>query len=184
VASIVGMERPDLRSHASPDGTVAIVFSDIEGSTQMAERLGDERWMEVVRRHNDIVRKQVAAHSGTEVKALGDGFMLAFPSPAAAVSCAVEIQRAFAAHNREHPDEQIRVRVGVHAGQAIKEGEDFYGRTVIVAARIAAEARGGEILMSSAAHADAGRVTTDQPRNAELKGLTGRHDLYRVAWSA
>ncbi|MGH2783786.1 MAG: protein kinase domain-containing protein [Actinomycetota bacterium] len=184
VVSIVGIERPDLRRAASPDGTVAIVFSDIEGSTQMAERLGDDRWMGVVRRHNDIVRRQVAAHGGTEVKALGDGFMLAFPSPAAAVACAVDIQRTFASHNTEHPEEQIRVRVGVHAGQAIREGEDFYGKTVIVAARIAAEARGGEILVSSAARRNAGGVTTDEGRNAELKGLSGRHDLYRVAWSA
>lgn len=184
VVSIVGMEQPDLRRAASPDGTVAIVFSDIEGSTQMAERLGDERWIGVVRRHNDIVRSRVAAHGGTEVKALGDGFMLAFSTPSSAVACAVDIQRAFASHNAEHPDEQIRVRVGVHAGQAIKEGEDFYGKTVIVAARIAAEARGGEILVSSAAHRNAGGVTTDEARNAELKGLSGRHDLYRVAWSA
>ena len=184
VASIVGMEQPDLRRAASADGTVAIVFSDIEGSTQMAERLGDERWMAVVRRHNEIVRARVAARGGTEVKALGDGFMLAFPSPSSAVACAVDIQRAFASHNAEHPDEQIRVRVGVHAGQAIKEGEDFYGKTVILAARIAAEARGGEILVSSAAHRHAGSVTTDEARNAELKGLSGRHDLFRVAWSA
>ena len=184
VASIVGMEKPDLRDHASPDGTVAIVFSDIEGSTQMAERLGDERWIEVVRRHNEIVRARVAAHGGVEVKALGDGFMLAFPSSAAAVSCAVAIQQAFASHNAEHPDEPIRVRVGVHAGQAIKEGEDFYGKTVIVAARIAAEARGGEILVSSAARSSTRDITTDETRETELKGLTGRHDLFRVAWSA
>ncbi len=184
VVSIVGAERPDLRRHASPDGTVAIVFSDIEGSTQMAERLGDERWLGVVRRHNEIVRDRLAAHRGTEVKALGDGFMLAFPTPTEAVACAVEIQRAFAAHNDSHPEEQVRVRVGVHAGQAIKEGEDFYGKTVILAARIAAEARGGEILVSSAAREHAGEVTTDQSRVAELKGLSGRHDLFRIAWSA
>ena len=184
VASIVGMERPDLRRAASPDGTVAIVFSDIEGSTQMAERLGDERWIAVVRRHNEIVRDRLAAHRGTEVKALGDGFMLAFPTPADAVACAVDIQRAFAEHNARHPDEQIRVRVGVHSGQAIREGEDFYGKTVILAARIAAEARGGEILVSSDARARAGEVTTDETRDTELKGLSGRHDLFRIAWSA
>lgn len=184
VCSAVASERPNLARHASPDGTVAILFSDIEESTQMAERLGDDRWLSVVRRHNEIVRHRLAAHRGTEVKALGDGFMLAFPTPSDAVSCAVDIQRAFAAHNATHPDEPIRVRVGVHAGQAIKEGEDFYGKTVILAARIAAEARGGEILVSSAARARAGQVTTDETREAELKGLSGRHDLFRIAWSA
>ena len=184
VASAVASERPDLARHASPDGTVAIVFSDIEGSTQMAERLGDERWLGVVRRHNEIVRARLAAHRGTEVKALGDGFMLAFQTPADAVSCAVDIQRAFAEHNAAHPEERIRVRVGVHAGQAIKEGEDFYGKTVILAARIAAEAQGGEILVSAAARMSTGGITTDEGREAELKGLSGRHDLFRVAWSA
>jgi class 3 adenylate cyclase len=184
VVSIVGAEQPDLRRAASPDGTVAIVFSDIEGSTQMAERLGDQRWLDVVRRHNEIVREHLPAHRGTEVKALGDGFMLAFPTSSEAVACAVKIQRAFAAHNAAHPEEPIRIRVGVHAGQAIREGEDFYGKTVIVAARIAAEAGGGEILVSSAARAHAGKVTTDETRETELKGLSGRHDLFRIAWSA
>jgi class 3 adenylate cyclase len=184
VVSIVGAERPDLRPHASPDGTVAILFSDIEGSTQMAEALGDERWLGVVRRHNEIVRDRVGAHGGTEVKALGDGFMLAFPTSAKAVACAVDIQRAFAGHNTEYPGEQVRIRVGVHSGLALREGEDFYGKTVILAARIAAEARGGEILVSSDARAQAGEVTTDDARIAELKGLSGRHDLFRIAWSA
>ena len=184
VCSAVRDELPDMRSHASPDGTVAIVFSDIERSSEMAERLGDERWLAVLRRHNDIVREHVAAHGGTEVKALGDGFMLAFPTPADAVACASAVQRAFAEHNAAHPEEPIRVRVGVHAGQAIREGADFFGKTVILAARIAAEARGGEILVSDSVRAYVREMRTDELRAAELKGLSGRHDLHRVAWSA
>ena len=184
VCSAVRDEQPDLRPHASPDGTVAIVFSDIESSSEMAERLGDERWFDVLRRHNEIVRKHVAAHGGTEVKALGDGFMLAFPTPADAVACATAVQRAFAEDNASHPDEPIRVRVGVHAGQTIREGEDFFGKTVILAARIAAEARGGEILVSEAVREHVVELPTDELRQAELKGLSGRHDLHRVAWSA
>jgi class 3 adenylate cyclase len=184
VCSAVADERPDIRAHASPDGTVAIVFSDIESSSEMAERLGDERWIAVLRRHNEIVREQVAAHRGTEVKSLGDGFMLAFPSASDAVACATAIQRAFAAHNAAAAGEPIRVRVGVHAGQAIKEGEDFFGKTVILAARIAAEARGGEILVSDAVRSQLASLSTDELRAAELKGLSGRHDLHRVAWIA
>jgi class 3 adenylate cyclase len=184
VCSAVAVELPDIARHASPDGTVAIVFSDIEASSEMAERLGDERWLAVLRRHNEIVREHVAAHGGTEVKSLGDGFMLAFPNGAQAVACAAAIQRAFAQHNASHPGEPIRVRVGVHAGQAIREGEDFFGKTVILAARIAAEARGGEILVSDAVRRNLGDMRTDELREAELKGLSGRHDLHRVAWSA
>jgi class 3 adenylate cyclase len=150
----------------------------------MAERLVDQRWLVVLRKHNEIVRSHLGAHRGTEVKSLGDGFMLAFPSAREAVACASAIQRALAAHNAEHPDEPIRIRVGVHAGQAIREGEDFFGKTVILAARIAAEARGGEILVSTSVRNNLGEMPTDELRRAELKGLSGKHDLHRVAWSA
>jgi len=184
VFSAARSERPDIGSPRSADGTVAILFCDIEGSTVMAERLGDERWLEVLKRHNEIVREHLADHRGTEVKSLGDGFMLAFPSPADAVAFATDVQRSFAKHNTRHPGEAIRVRVGVHAGQAIREGEDFFGKTVILAARIAAEARGGEILVSDSVRSNVRDLRTDELRAAELKGLSGRHDLHRVAWSA
>jgi len=184
VYSAAGGARSDLTGDASADGTVAILFCDIEGSTMMAERLGDERWLSVLRRHNEIVRENLVAHHGTEVKSLGDGFMLAFPSAADAVSFATAVQRSFSRHNDSHPDQAIRVRVGVHAGQAIREGEDFFGKTVILAARIAAEARGGEILVSDSVRSNVRDLRTDELRAAELKGLSGRHDLHRVAWSA
>src|SRR5207249_2485883 len=80
VATAIQQTKPDLRSHAAPDGTVTILFSDIEGSTQMTERLGDQRWLQVLREHNRIVREQLAAHGGFEVKSQGDGFMIAFQS--------------------------------------------------------------------------------------------------------
>ena len=105
VAAGVQGEHPDLRAHAAPDGTVTILFSDIEGSTQMTERLGDQRWLQVLREHNRIVREQVAAHGGFEVKSQGDGFMIAFQSARRALLCAVAIQRAFAAYGATHTDE-------------------------------------------------------------------------------
>ena len=86
-----GVDKPDLRPHAAPDGTVTILFSDIEGSTAMTERLGDQRWLELLRSHNDIVRQRVAAHEGFEVKSEGDGFMLAFQSARKALECADSI---------------------------------------------------------------------------------------------
>ncbi|GAG20953.1 unnamed protein product, partial [marine sediment metagenome] len=139
VAASVYVDKPDLRQHAAPDGTVTILFTDIEGSTEMTERLGDRRWLELLRGHNAIVREQVAAHEGFEVKSEGDGFMLAFGSARRALQCAVDTQRAFARHN-ESAEEPIRVRIGLHTGEAIKEADDFYGKNVILAARIAGEA--------------------------------------------
>ena len=94
VAASVVMERPNLQAHAAPDGTVSILFSDIENSTVMTERLGDLRAQEVLHDHNDLVRKQVAEHKGFEVKSMGDGFMVAFSSARRALLCAIGIQRA------------------------------------------------------------------------------------------
>ena len=106
VVSALESEQPDLRAHAAPDGTVAILFSDIEDSTVLTERLGDERWLEVLREHNRVFREQIARHGGYEVKSQGDGFMLAFPDPCEALECAVSVQRAFA--ERELDDESQR----------------------------------------------------------------------------
>ena len=143
-------QRPDLRAHTAPDGTITLLFSDIEGSTAMTERLGDQRAQEVLRAHNTIFRQHVAECGGFEVKSMGGtGFMLAFASSNSALNCAVAIQRAFADYNGEHSSEPLRVRMGLHTGEAIKEGEDFFGRNVILAARISAKAQGGQILVSS-----------------------------------
>jgi len=186
VVSQVQRERPDLRSHAAPDGTVTILFSDIEGSTQMTERLGDQRWLSVLREHNRMVREQVAAHGGFEVKSQGDGFMIAFQSARRALLCAVAIQRAFAAYAAAHVDEALRVRIGLHAGEVIKEADDFFGKNVILASRIAAQAQGGEILVSSLVKElthSSGDIRFDAERRAELKGLSGTYTLHPVAWS-
>ena len=110
VAAYVQAERPDLRPHAAPDGTVTLLFTDIEDSVAMTERLGDQRWLELLRAHNAIVRDHVAAHGGYEVKSQGDGFMVAFGSARQALQCAIAIQRAFAEHN-ERAAEPVRVRI-------------------------------------------------------------------------
>ena len=113
-ASAAPIEQPDLRPHTAPDGIVTILFSDIEGFTQMTERLGDQRAQQVLRGHNDIVRHQVEAHGGFEVKSSGDGFMLAFSSARRAIQCSIAIQRAFASRSEGHADEPNRVRIGLH----------------------------------------------------------------------
>jgi class 3 adenylate cyclase len=212
-------EHPDLKPHAAPDGTVTIMFSDIEGSTVMADRLGDTRFMEVLREHNAIVRDQIKANAGFEVKSEGDGFMVAFQSARKGLECAVGIQRALEVRNREPraltpdpspvrgrgekqtPDpsttedrsraaagegsEVVRVRIGLHAGEVIKEGEDFFGRNVIMAARVASQAHGGEILASGVLKAllEGSDVAWGDKRAVELKGLPGEHEIWAVEWS-
>jgi class 3 adenylate cyclase len=185
VAAAVGSERPDLATATAADGTVTIMFSDIVGSTAMTERLGDRRWIEVLREHNRVVRDAVTAYDGFEVKSQGDGFMVAFASASRAVECAAAIQRAFAARAEEAPDEAIWVRIGLHTGEAIRERDDFFGRNVILAARIAAQAGAGEVLVSSLlkqlTEADAG-VSFGDARELSLKGLTGTYTVHAVEW--
>ena len=111
--------------------------------------------------------------------------MLVFPDPAAALRCAIEVQRAFAERAAEGPEERIRVRMGLHTGEAIAEEGDFFGRNVILAARIAAQASGGEILVSEALREQCrgrGRARVRRGPRAELKGLAGTHTVFRAEW--
>ena len=100
------------------------------------------------------------------------------------LECAIAIQQNFAIHEEAHPGEPIRVRIGLHTGEAIKEGEDFFGKTVILAARIACEASGGQILVSSLLKAlveSSGEFEFGDGREVELKGLTGTHQVFEVS---
>ncbi|MCH8066816.1 MAG: adenylate/guanylate cyclase domain-containing protein [Chloroflexi bacterium] len=183
VAATVQAEQPDLRSHAAPDGTVTILFSDIEGHTAINERLGDQRWMELLREHNVLIREQIQSHDGYEVKTEGDGFMVAFGSARKAVQCAIAMQRAFAKRN-DDADEPVLVRIGLHTGEPVKENNDFYGTQVTQAARIANEANGGEILVSALLKelTDAsGDIDFGEGREVELKGLGTQH-VFAISW--
>jgi class 3 adenylate cyclase len=188
MVSALEEERPDMRAHAAPDGTVAILFSDIEDSTVLTERLGDEQWLEVLREHNSIFRNQIARHEGYEVKSQGDGFMLAFPDPGEALECAIGVQRAFAERERDGSGEVLRVRMGLHIGEVISEEGDYFGKNVILAARIAAQAIGGEILVSeelrqAASSGNGDGLRFDEGRELELKGLAGSHLVFRAEWA-
>ena len=183
VAEAVTTERPSLQPGAAPDGTVTILFSDIEGSTALNERLGDLRWLALLELHNRLVRDQVRECGGYEVKSQGDGFMLAFASARRAITCARAIQEAVRTHLRDHPDGPVRVRIGLHTGEAIRQDSDYYGKNVVVAARVAALARGDEILASSVVKhlaESAGDIRFEDERQVELPGLAGTHAVYRV----
>ena len=177
----------DLAAFASREGAVAILFSDLEASSVLYDTLGDRRALDLVRVHNELFRQEVEVHRGHEVKSLGDGFMVAFSSPHRAAQCAVAVQKSFQAFCERHPDTPMRVRIGLHVGEAINEASDLFGRTIIVASRIAAVAEGGRICVSS----EMQRVlsATDEFRfkmlgEKPLKGLTGLHEIYELEWRA
>jgi eukaryotic-like serine/threonine-protein kinase len=175
----------DLGEQALLEATVTFLFSDIEDSTSLYEALGDLRAHELIRAHNDIIRQQIAAHRGLEVKALGDSFMIAFSSARRAALCAIAAQRSFATYCETHPDQPIRVRMGLHVGEAINESADYFGKAVILAARIATLAHGGQILVSSTFHdltANAGDLRFSFIGEKQLKGLAGTHQIFEVAW--
>jgi class 3 adenylate cyclase len=184
VAAFVDLDRPDLAPHAAPDGTVTLLFSDIEGSTTANERLGDRRWLEVLHAHNQIVREQVAAHGGFEVKSQGDGFMIAFSSARRGLDCAIGIQRALRQHAEKQPDEAVAIRIGLHTGEVVKEGDDFFGQHVALAARVAGAAKGGEILVSSLVKqlADTGEIVFGPEKDVELKGFSEARRVHEVHW--
>jgi class 3 adenylate cyclase/pimeloyl-ACP methyl ester carboxylesterase len=124
-----------------------ILFTDMERNTELLQRLGDERWRALLREHERITRARLAAHGGSEIKTMGDGFMASFASAADALECAVGLQHAFAARNA-NAEQAIVVRCGVNAGEPIAEDNDLFGTAVTLAARIMGQAVGGEVLVS------------------------------------
>ena len=197
-----------------------ILFTDVEGSTALTDRLGDAAAREVLRQHERLTREALRAHGGSEVKTMGDGFMASFGSATKALECAIAIQKAIVgARRREgesapnlasstesqdkssrvseaslllhsdpktktaHP-EPIRVRIGLNAGEPIAEDEDLFGTAVIVAARIAAQASGGEILVSDVVRqlvAGKGFLFNDRGEHA-LKGFEDPVRVFAVRW--
>ncbi len=136
---------------ALPTGTVTFLFSDIEGSTHLVQRLG-ERWPALLEEHREIVRGAIAGGGGAEVGTEGDSFFAAFPTAGGALSAAAEAQRQLAAHDwpKEAP---IRIRIGLHTGEANLAGSDYVGLDVHRAARIAAAGHGGQVLLSDTTRA-------------------------------
>jgi class 3 adenylate cyclase len=166
-----------------PSAFRTVFFTDVEGSTALTQRLGDARARELLRQHERIVREALKAHGGSELKTMGDGFMASFSSATRALECAIAMQRTFAAHN-ESAEEPILVRVGLNAGEPIAEDEDLFGTAVIAAARIAAQARGGEILASDVVRQlVAGKQFRFSGRGrTALKGFDEAVEVYEVAW--
>jgi len=121
-------------------GTRTILFTDIVGSTNMTQGLGDEMALTMLEVHDRIVREELSATGGREVKHTGDGIMAAFVSAASAVRCGINVQQKFSHHRKENPDQPLKVRIGVAAGEPIEHHNDFFGSTVQLAARLCAHA--------------------------------------------
>ena len=165
------------------DDIHTILFTDIEGSTALTQRLGDARARELLREHERLVREALKAHGGSEVKTLGDGFMASFSSATKALECAIAMQRAFEERN-ESAEEPISVRIGLNAGEPIAEDEDLFGTAVNRAARITATAQGGEILVANVVRelAEGKDFMFADRGEASLKGFDESVRLYEVRW--
>ena len=169
---------------AEPGDLITILFADLEGFTTFASRREETEVRDLILAYHELVREQVGSHGGFEVKQMGDGFMVAFSNPARAVLCAADIQRAVTRDN-ERMAAPIRVCVGLNSGDAIREGNDFFGHTVNVASRILGRAAGGQVLVSEATRVLAGHVDGVQMVDIgrrRLRGLSRRHRLYEVVW--
>jgi class 3 adenylate cyclase len=164
-------------------GLRAVMFTDIVGSTEMTERLGDAAALELVRVHDALVRRGLEAHGGREVKHTGDGIMASFDEVTNAVKAAADIQRNFAAYNIASP-ESLSVRIGIHAGEPVTNHNDLFGATVQLAFRLCAEAEAGGIVVSGLV-----RDLCDQDRSRfvalgerRLKGFAERTPVFRFEW--
>ncbi len=180
------VERPDL-ARVTPDGRVVILFSDIEESTALNERIGDRAWVRLISSHDRLVHGLVDRHSGHVVKSQGDGFMIAFSRAEHAVRCGVDLQHALHREAKRKRHEEIRVRIGIHMGRSVRRGDDLFGRNVAMAARVAAEAVGGQILVSEPvrdAVRDCADIRFDKGRDVELKGFSGSYRLFGVETEA
>jgi class 3 adenylate cyclase len=173
----------------SGSGTIAIVLCGIERASGPAGRQATAGWTQWAAVYDQVVRRQVERGGGTVVASLDDGVLLAFTGALGAVRCAAEIQRALDAHRRSHPDAGLWVRMGIHAGEAVAEEDasdgDLFGRPLALAARIANQARGGEILVSSVVREMVephGDLAFGPTRERALVGLVGRHVVHPVEW--
>ena len=178
------VERPDLARLAAGDGTVTVMFSDIEGSTELNHRLGDRGWVQLLAKHDRILTRAIERHGGQVVKTQGDGFMVAFAEASEAVAAACDIQRALATVRRGRLA-GVRVRIGAHRGSAVHRDGDLFGRNVAFAARVAAQADGGEVLVSDAVMdvMDDEVASVLEVREAELKGVPGTQRLHLLDWA-
>ena len=166
-------------------GFRAIMFTDLKDSTLMTTLYGDIKALHLLHIHNALTRNSLKAHRGREVKHTGDGIMASFALVPDAVECAIAIQKAFAAYNKESPEAPLHLRIGLSAGEPIEEHGDLFGKPVQLAARLCAHAEPDRILVA--------QVVLDQCRGKEVpfldlgevtpKGFDHAIRVYEVKWT-
>ena len=157
------------------------MFTDIVGSTNLAELLGNERWAQLLKWHDEALRAQFARSGGEVVNSTGDGFFVAFESARQGIDCAIAIQKTLADH-AQATGFAPSVRIGLHVAEANRHGEDYSGKAVHVAARVAALGGAGEIIASIETLEEAGQVASTDRRDATLKGVAAPVQVATVAW--
>jgi class 3 adenylate cyclase len=161
-------------------GLRAVMFTDIVNSTEMTARLGDRRSVDIIRAHDSLVRRALAAHAGREVKHTGDGIMASFTDIAAAVACGRAILRAFAEYNQSSR-EPIRVKIGIHMGEPVEDSNDLFGSTVQMAARLCQAASPDSMVVSAEVRATCGRdVEWAALGDASLKGFKAPVPIFQL----
>ncbi|MEX0782089.1 MAG: helix-turn-helix domain-containing protein [Dehalococcoidia bacterium] len=166
-----------------PLETMAIVFSDIVGASEVIERVGDDGWLEIAREHNQIVWSALPGAGHTDLKSLGDGVMIAFEDSTEATVFARNYMRAMERRNRSQPAEPLSMQVGVHAGPVRRSAGDVTGRAVFIAALLTATAEPGEILVSGPTYDLLGSPAppVGEPREVTLR-VGGRVRAYPLTW--
>jgi class 3 adenylate cyclase len=185
IASALEPVLPELGQLSSPDGAVTLMLTDIGDAPSLEHRLGPERWEALLRDHEALVRQLVGHHDGQLVKSERDGSLASFPSAHAGLHCAVELQRTLADGSAGPGEAAVSVRAGLHSGFVIANPEQLLGRNVVLAARIAAQAKGGEILVSSTLKEYTERDPSfrfEERGEFHFKGVLGEHTVFAVRW--
>ncbi|HEX9644219.1 MAG TPA: AAA family ATPase [Acidimicrobiia bacterium] len=175
-------------SEAEPttvQGTFTILFTDLEGSTDLRVRVGDATANDIIRLHDDLVRSRLEIAGAVDTKSLGDGFMALFNSANQAIQTAAAIQRAIEDHNKANPDMPLSVRMGLNSGDVTQSAGDAHGTAVHAASRIADKAQGGQILVSQVVQDLAGSLGDVKIVDRGpfwLKGFPERWRLHEVLW--
>jgi len=165
------------------EGTVTIMFTDVEESTRLLSTRGFTASHEIMKAYETIIDDKVAQHAGRRIKGLGDGFMISFGSARHGVECALDIQQAIAEYSKQNPERKLRIRIGLNTGEVVEEAGDNFGAAVNVAARVAGKAKGGEILVSESVRQLVGPISEmkfDFRGRYKLKGFPDRWRLHQV----
>ncbi|MBC7769824.1 MAG: AAA family ATPase [Phycisphaerales bacterium] len=163
---------------------LAILFTDLVGSTELSQAHAPDTAEEIRRQHTAILRQAITEHGGTEVKNLGDGVMVAFASASAALACAVSMQQRVDLDNRRQ-QRLNALRIGVSAGEVVRDNDDYFGDCVVEAARLCSRCEGGQVLLAEVVRLMAGRRNTHECRPIgalTLKGLNTPVDTVEVIW--